>query len=117
MNTNTDKIGRQLNRFSTEEWIKLVAKYRSSGLTLKSFAENKNIKPSTFSYWVYKSQRQKRKKKTVEEKSCAFVEVTTPLNKNFAMELKMPNGICINLSAASREDISFVIKEVATCLD
>jgi hypothetical protein len=52
MKTNTDKIGRQLNRFSTEGWIELVAEYRNSGLTLKSFAENKNIKPSTFSKQV-----------------------------------------------------------------
>ena len=117
MNTNTDKIGRQLNRFSTEGWIELVAEYRSSGLTLKRFTENKGVKPSTFSYWVYKSQRQKRRKKTIDGKSLAFVEVSTPLKNNFAMELKMLNGIRISLSGASREDISFVIKEVATCLD
>ena len=119
INTNTDKTGRQLDRFSTEGWIELVAEYRNSGLTLKKFTENKGVKPSTFSYWVYKSQRQKRRKKTVKGKSLAFVEVSTPLRNNFAMELKMPNGIrmSLSLSSGSREDISFVIREVATCLD
>jgi transposase-like protein len=116
-NTKTDKIGRQLNQFSTEEWIELVREYQKSGLTLKQFAENKNVNRNTFSYWVYKSQRQKRKAKTARKESSAFVEVSIPVKEEPIIEIQLPNGIRVNLNSVSKDDISFVIKEVLACLD
>jgi transposase-like protein len=117
MKTNTDNIGRQLNRFSTEEWIELVAEYRNSDSTLKSFAESKEVNPNTFRYWAYDRNRLKKKKKSAKQKPPVFVEVSTPVKKNSVLEIQMPNGVRMSLSSVSKEELAFVIREVAKCLD
>lgn len=35
-----------------EEWKLLVTDYNKSGLTMGTFCKEKNLKPSTFIYWV-----------------------------------------------------------------
>ena len=39
---------------SPEEWAKIVAMFRESGLTQRAYAEKVGVKPCTFSYWVTK---------------------------------------------------------------
>jgi hypothetical protein len=118
-NTETDKTGRQLNQFSTEEWIELVAKYRKSGLTLKRFSEANNLNPNTFKYWIYDVNNLNKKawrRNRIQKQN--FVEITSPLKINsMGIEVIMPNGVRVSLSSVSKEDIFFIIKEVATCLD
>ena len=36
---------------------------------------------------------------------------------NIGVEVIMPNGIRVNLNSVSKDDVSFLIKEVSRCLD
>jgi hypothetical protein len=47
MKDKTDNIGRRLD-IPAEKWLELVAEFRKSGLTLKEFAESKEVNPNTF---------------------------------------------------------------------
>jgi len=58
---------------SPEEWLGLVAEFKSSGLQQKEFCGKHNLSVSTFQYWLYR----KTKRVQVEsESSPRFLPVT-----------------------------------------
>jgi len=119
MKNNIDKTGRRLKKFSTEGWIELVAEYRKSDLTLRQFAAVNELNPNTFKYWIYdvKNLKKKAGRKT-KNKHQNFIEITSSMKEsNIGVEVIMPNGIRVNLNSVSKDDVSFLIKEVSRCLD
>ena len=68
----------------------LITEYHSSGLTLKSFCEQKQIKRPTFHYWCQKLK---------QEEQSAFVPIRPALAsvEHSGVELIYPNGIRIRL--------------------
>lgn len=68
----------------------LITEYHSSGLTLKSFCEQKQIKMPTFHYW---------RNKLKEKEQGAFVPIRAALTsaEHSGVELIYPGGIRIRL--------------------
>ena len=74
-----------------EQMAAMIADYHQSGLSLKSFCDQEQIKLPTFLYW--------RKKLQTKEQS-AFVPISTgssSFREPSSIELLYPNGVRIRL--------------------
>lgn len=94
-----------------EEMFALVAQWRQSGLTRKTFANQQGLKSESFNYWCKKQYGEVVKGKVdrsayVSDESPSakpeFIELTAGLNKNIQsqpirMELDLPGGIHIKI--------------------
>lgn len=86
-----------------EQMTAMIAQYHESGLSLKSFCDQKQIKLPTFQYW--------RKKLKTKEQS-AFVPISTglPFSEHNNIELVYPNGIRIRLRHFDLNQIHQLLK-------
>ena len=85
-----------------EQMYHLISAYRESGQSAKSFCEEKQIKHSTFQYWVQKEKR---------SKEAAFVPVKTKaIYDSHAIELIYPNGVKLRLKHFNLEQISELVR-------
>ena len=80
----------------------LITEYHSSGLTLKSFCEQKQIKRPTFHYWCQKLK---------EKEQGAFVPIRPALASAEAsgVELIYPGGIRIRLDHFDLNQINHLL--------
>ena len=82
---------------------RLVSAYRQSGQSAKNFCAAKQIKHSTFQYWVHKERQGKKK--------AAFVPIKTEATyQGQGIELIYPNGVKLHLKHFNLEQISKLIK-------
>ena len=79
-----------------ENWLNLVKKYETSGLSQKAFCEKNNLKLSSFSYWVSKASNPSDKKDYKEEFEFASVSISQEISSAIAVEV---SGISISVSA------------------
>lgn len=74
-----------------EQMAAMIAAYHNSGLSLKSFCDQEQIKLPTFQYW---------RKKLQTKEQLAFVPISTgsaSYSEPSSIELLYPNGIRIRL--------------------
>lgn len=85
-----------------EKMFSLVDQYRSSGLSIKVFSEQNNIKRTTFIYWIQK-KRQSEKKDNIGN----FLPINIPFSKvkNVPIEILYPNGVKILLDNPDKEQL------------
>jgi hypothetical protein len=85
-----------------EQMYHLVSEYHQSGQSAKSFCEAKQIKHSTFQYWVHKEKR---------SKEAAFVPIKTenPYTGQNTIELVYPNGVKLRLEHFDLDQIGRLI--------
>ena len=82
-----------------EKMYALIAEYRQSGLSTKAFCADKDVKVSTFQYWI-----QKQKK----EQLSGFIPVKTGMQPSgtHPVEVVYPNGIRLCLPSFNPQQIS-----------
>jgi transposase-like protein len=100
-----------------QEREELVAKYQSSGLRQREFAQQHGVKLSTFQQWIYRPRLPQRIART---KKPAFQEVSiteVPFLNSWAAELQLPRGVTLRLnSQASAEWIGALVQKLGqTC--
>jgi len=79
-----------------ENWLNLVKKYETSGLSQKAFCEKNNLKLSSFRYWVSKaSSNPSDKKDYKEEFEFASISISQEISSAIAVEA---SGISISVS-------------------
>ena len=85
-----------------EKMFSLVDQYRSSGLSIKVFSEQNNIKRPTFIYWIQK-KKQSEKKDNIGN----FLPINIPFSKvkNVPIEILYPNGVKILLDNPDKEQL------------
>lgn len=88
-------------RSSSEEMLKLVEAYKSSGQSQKLFCEENGLKKSTFSYWVKKENQESPPSKS------KFIKVSPPqvMAQTHLHEIYFPNGVKFK---TSQSDLSFL---------
>lgn len=85
-----------------EQMYQLISEYRQSGQSARSFCAAKQIKLSTFQYWVHKEKR---------SKEAAFIPVKTAATYHSQdIELTYPNGVRLHLGHFDLEQISKLIR-------
>ena len=86
----------------TEKMFSLVDQYRNSGLSMKVFAEQNNIKRPTFVYWVQKKKQSEKKGSTGD-----FLPISFPSDKfrTAQIEILYPNGVKILLASPDKEQL------------
>lgn len=85
-----------------EQMYHLISEYRGSGQSAKSFCKQKQIKHSTFQYWVQKEKR---------SKEAAFVPVKPGgTYHSQGIELTYANGVRLHLEHFDIDQISKLIK-------
>jgi hypothetical protein len=97
-----------VEQFSSSEISKVLARYRSSGLGAKRFAQEHGIPPGRLHYWVYQKGRTKARKLSTLVRLAskpAFQEVTVttlgPATVNWVAEVSLPQGPALRFSAAA----------------
>lgn len=84
-----------------EQMYRLVSEYRESDQSAKDFCAAKQIKRSTFQYWVHKEKR---------SRETAFVRVKTGVGYNSeGIELVYPNGVRVHFKHFDLELIGRLI--------
>jgi hypothetical protein len=76
----------------------LVAKYQTSGLTQREFAQQHRVKLGTFQQWIY---RPRSPDPIARRKPPAFQEVSiteVPFLNRWAAELELPRGVALRLN-------------------
>ena len=91
---------RSLGDGAGAEWVK---RYRQSGLSLRAFAREHQLKPAQLHYWTYGGRRA-----TAIGKSTfppLFQEIALPVSSlgkdPWAAEIQLPNGTVARLSRAA----------------
>lgn len=81
----------------------MIAVYHQSGLSLKSFCKQQQIKLPTFVYW--------RRKLQIKEQS-AFVPIKTGVSfsEPSCIEVEYPNGIRVRLPHFDQKQISQLLQ-------
>lgn len=85
-----------------EKMFSLVDQYRSSGLSIKVFSEQNNIKRPTFIYWIQK-KKQSEKKDNIG--NFLPINLPAPKVKNVPIEILYPNGVKILLDSPDKEQV------------
>jgi transposase-like protein len=103
MNTKTarhDKRGRVLR--TAEERQELVAKYKSSGLSMTAYCEREGLKLATLSHWVHKSASPRKRRDAQGRKGpMKFAEVKMALSGAPAVvEVELSGGTRIRVRDA-----------------
>lgn len=99
-----------------QNWLKIIAEAADSGLTLKEFAEQKNIPAQRLYSW--KSQLQKKGLLPALVKKSNFVKVNNPINREAVdkanerttasplwIKVTLRNGITVELPELSHQSL------------
>lgn len=85
----------------------LIDEYKNSGVSMRDFTAGKEIKLSTFTYWL-------RKKKQMENRSATgnFIPLKfrDPKSTNGAIEIVYPNGVRIVATHFDLQQIHQLVK-------
>lgn len=90
-----------------QQMFSLIEEYHQSGLSAKRFCAEREIKYTTLIYWIGK----KKKMKTCSTTTGDFIPIYPP-PRHFgkeAMEIHYPNGVRINITRFSLEQIRSLI--------
>lgn len=85
-----------------EKMYRLVSEYRKSGQSVRAFCQERQIKPSTFQYWINKKKHQKASSFISVKKESSYV--------NEKITLVYPNGVQIRIEHFNLAFISELIK-------
>jgi len=92
-----EEIKESRGRLSHEEKQELIATWRSSGQSQKIFCQEHHLKYNTFVSWVSQSKERQKKKRKTRQTSGGFTELKVGLPASSFAEIKMGDGICINI--------------------
>jgi hypothetical protein len=104
---------------SSNEIAAIIARYRASGLGLKTFALEQGLAPGRLHYWVYQKPSRvsgpRRAKPAPATVAPVFQEVKLPSRpewgQSWAAEVSLPKGLAVRFSAnASAEWIGSVVQ-------
>jgi hypothetical protein len=104
---------------SSNEIANVIARYRASGLGLKTFALEEGLPPGRLHYWVYQKPVRLRGRRLTQPTPAAaapvFQEVKLPSRTEWGCgwvaEVGLPGGVAVRFSAsASAEWISSVVQ-------
>jgi hypothetical protein len=102
--------------FSPHEISRVVARYRSSGLSVSQFAQQQGMSPGRLHYWVYqKDKRKPQRSLGWDLPQPVFQEVKVspvlPGVAHWSAEVGLPGGIAVRFNqAASAEWIGAVVQ-------
>ena len=100
-------------RWTQQEREQLVAKYQTSGLTQREFAQQQGVKLGTFQQWIY---RPRSPDPIARGKQPAFQEVSlteVPFLNRWAAELQLPRGMALRLNChASAEWVGALVQKL-----
>ena len=94
-----------MRRPGREEWKQLIEEYRSSGLTQKEFAAQKDISLSSLLYWLYK--RSKLESKFDVKSAPAFLPVEVVASAapkarpGTLLEARLPSGVVVRFGVGT----------------
>jgi hypothetical protein len=104
---------------SSNEIADIIARYRASGLGLKTFALEEGLPPGRLHYWIYQKPAKVTGRRPTQPTSAAvapvFQEVKLPSRPEWgcgwAAEVGLPGGIAVRFNAsASAEWIGSVVQ-------
>lgn len=109
MDTNENN-GTGRASYTDEERRELIEEFKTSGLTQAAFCREWNLNSKTLARWL-RIERQ--------ENDVTFCEVEVQSGPPVADELRilLPNGVEVELSIPSLNELGAVLREVAGCLD
>ena len=86
-------------RASPEERAQWVAKYHSSQLSARQFAQEHGLNDGTLQRWI----REEGQRKKSDRKASAFQELHLPplMTAAWAAEVRLPGGIAVRLAATT----------------
>jgi len=100
-------------RSTPQEREQLVAKYQTSGLTQREFAQQHGVKLGTFQQWIY---RPRSPEPIARGKQPAFQEVSiteVPFLNGWAAELQLPRGVALRLNShASAQWVGALVQKL-----
>lgn len=100
-----------------DRWQKLVNEYKVSGLTRKTFCEQKGIKPHSLYY--YKNYLDKNNKDTVFTNTSALIPIelkAKQVKEVFSVKFILRNGtICLLPLELSDERLQKIIQVLGSC--
>ncbi len=91
----SDSHDRDVGAQEIASWI---TRYRASGLSLTSFAQEHGISPGRLRYWVYYKQR---RSKDTSEPMFQELKLAAPVILNWAAEVSLAQGLSVRFSATA----------------
>ena len=93
---------RQKIRRSADEWSRIIADYKTSGLTQRDFCQQRDIAYSSFTNWLIKLKKLRTDLSTESSPSALFIDVSAdkPLQtevNGWDVELVFANGTVLRL--------------------
>ena len=90
-----------MKRRTLEQGLKLVERYRASGLGQERFAKRSRINVATLRYWV----RRAKEANGDGQEPVRFVELTPVQNQeSFHVSIETPSGVVVRLSQLPSSD-------------
>ncbi len=90
-------------RCSTDEWNRIIADYKTSGLTQRNFCQQRDIAYSSFTNWLIKLKKLATDLPVENNPSALFIDISAdkpalPLSVNeWDVELAFANGTVLRL--------------------
>lgn len=84
-------------RLTAEQKQELIANWRHSGLSQKTFCIEKNIRYGTFVTWVSRSKKSKAKKSKSAQEGKSFAQLEISSSVSPFVELNFKNGNCVRI--------------------